>query len=454
MKSISLRKRFFMNWTIVIVSVVILSALLVDIRYSQQLEISEQQKLKLHIFTLLSVTELNNGNISLPLLLANPSFNTPNSNLWAVVLDNYDRVLWRSLSIDNLPLKIPKSPDIGTWKYSKVSVNKQTYFTTSYSVKWTSGKDGASSNQDPIFHLIVAQRSNQFKSDILAFRIWLLLGSLAFVLTLLCVQYYVLKFSFKPINTLGEEIKRMESGGQSKLKASYPLELESVTNNLNLLIDKEHKQREKYRLAMADLAHSLKTPLSIISAEINHSADNDILRNALSRINETVEYQLRRSVISGHHLLAQETNVEMTLDMVLSALEKIHKDSGIKVTKTIDPDSAFMGDENDLLELFGNLIDNGFKYAKSQISISCMQTSTKLIIIVEDDGIGVPESETDNIFKRGNRLDESKQGQGIGLSIVENIVTSYDGNIQLKRSDLGGALFIINFNSTPQGASE
>jgi two-component system sensor histidine kinase PhoQ len=77
-----------------------------------------------------------------------------------------------------------------------------------------------------------------------------------------------------------------------------------------------------------------------------------------------------------------------------------------------------------------------------------------LIIIVEDDGIGVPESETDNIFKRGNRLDESKQGQGIGLSIVENIVTSYDGNIQLKRSDLGGALFIINFNSTPQGASE
>jgi two-component system sensor histidine kinase PhoQ len=166
-----------------------------------------------------------------------------------------------------------------------------------------------------------------------------------------------------------------------------------------------------------------------------------------------VEYQLRRSVISGHHLLAQETNVEMTLDMVLSALEKIHKDLGIKVTKTIDPNSAFMGDENDLLELFGNLIDNGFKYAKSKISISCMQTSTKLIIIVEDDGIGVPESETESIFKRGNRLDESRQGQGIGLSIVENIVSSYDGNIQLKRSDLGGALFIINFNSTPQGAS-
>jgi two-component system sensor histidine kinase PhoQ len=453
MKRISLRKRFFVNSAFVVIAVILLAVVLIDIRYSHELEVSEQQKLKLHIFNLLSVSDFTEGQISLPLLLANPNFNTPDSDLWAAVLNAEGDVLWQSLSIENLPPGLPALPNTGDWGYHQVNVSNSRFFTTSYGVRWALDSESANGEPDPIFHLIVAQLSQQYDSAILSFRIWLVLGALAFALTLLSIQFYVLKFSFKPIKALGDEIKKMESGEQSKLQQSYPLELASVTGNLNLLIDKEYKQREKYRLAMADLAHSLKTPLSIIKAELDHHSHNATLSNALARLNQTIEYQLRRSVIAGHHLLAQGTNVATTLNMVLLALEKINRDAGIQVTTSIDADCVFMGDENDLLEIFGNLIDNAFKHAKSQIVIKATQQNACLSIYIEDDGLGVPQQQAKDIFKRGSRLDESKQGQGIGLSIVENIVSSYDGTIDLERSELGGALFIIHFHSKRQGST-
>ena len=133
--------------------------------------------------------------------------------------------------------------------------------------------------------------------------------------------------------------------------------------------------------------------------------------------------------------------------------EKIYKDSNIQVTTHIDPQCLFMGDENDLLEIFGNLVDNSFKHAKSKITIKGLNDKDTLIISVEDDGNGVPEDKVNDIFKRGTRLDETVQGQGIGLSIVENIVSSYDGELTLKRSELGGALFTIRFNMNTKRTS-
>ena len=443
----------------VVIAVMVVSAFLIDISYRHELEKSEQEKLKLHIFNLLSVTSYQNGETVLPIVLSNPKFNTPESDLWAVVLNNKNKVIWQSLSMDNLPTLFPASPELGQWKYGKQYLNGQTFFTTSYTIQWGRSSLGKSAKKEPSqsnptsFNFIVGQQTDRFNDTVQAFRIWLTLGFIAFTGLLLAIQYFVLKFSFKPINMLGDEIKRMESGEQDKLNLIYPVELASVTNNLNMLIEKEYKQREKYRAAMADLAHSLKTPISILTAELAQHPSNMVLNNALSRINNTIEYQLRRAVISGHNLLTKGTNISATLNMVLTALEKIHKDSNIQVTTHIDPQCLFMGDENDLLEIFGNLVDNSFKHAKSNITIKGLNDKDTLIISVEDDGNGVPEDKVNDIFKRGTRLDETVQGQGIGLSIVENIVSSYDGELTLKRSELGGALFMIRFNMNTKRTS-
>jgi two-component system sensor histidine kinase PhoQ len=458
MKHTSLRRHFFFNSAIVVIAVMIISALLVDISYRHELEKSEQEKLKLHIFNLISVTSYQNGETVLPIVLSNPKFNTPDSDLWAVVLNNQKVAIWQSLSMDNLPTQFSAQPKLGQWQYGKQVLNNHTFFTTSYTIQWgrstfnnPTDKKQESNKNTARFHFIVGQQVNKFDDAVQGFRLWLFLGFIAFTTLLLAIQYLVLKFSFKPINMLGDEIKKLENGEQSKLNKHYPSELESVTNNLNMLIEKEYKQREKYRAAMADLAHSLKTPISIITAEVAQYPSNMVLSNALSRINNTIEYQLRRAVISGHNLLTKGTNISATLSMVLMALEKIYKDSNIIVSTDIDPVCLFMGDENDLLEIFGNLIDNSFKHADSKIIIKGRNDDDALIISVEDDGDGVPEDKINDIFKRGTRLDETVQGQGIGLSIVDNIVSSYDGELILKRSKLGGALFIIRFKKNTQG---
>ena len=453
MKPISLRKRFFINSAIVVITVMVVSALLIDISYRHELEKSEQEKLKLHIFNLLSVTNFQNGQTTLPIVLSNPGFNTPDSELWAVVLDNKKKVVWQSLSIDHLPTLFPKAPDLGQWKYGKLYLNNQTFFTTSYTIQWgRSGRVKKESNI-PTFNFLVGQQTDRFNDTVQRFRIWLIVGFILFTASLLAIQYLVLKFSFKPINMLGDEIQRLESGEQNKLNEQYPKELASVTDNLNMLIEKEYKQREKYRAGMADLAHSLKTPISIITAEVTQHPSNTVLNDALSRINNTIEYQLRRAVISGHNLLAKGTDITATLDMVLSALEKIYKDSHISVSTEVTEHCQFMGDENDLLEIFGNLIDNAFKHADSQIVIKCCENENTLTISVEDDGKGVPTDKVNDIFKRGTRLDETVQGQGIGLSIVENIVSSYDGELSLNRSELGGAVFTVRFNMNTKRTS-
>ena len=130
---------------------------------------------------------------------------------------------------------------------------------------------------------------------------------------------------------------------------------------------------------------------------------------------------------------------------MLSALDKLYKEKSIKTQYHVGQDLHFLGDENDLMEIFGNLLDNAFKHAKSKIVVSVSQEQHSLVIAIEDDGNGIDQEQGQGIFHRGKRLDETNQGQGIGLAIVQNIVDSYQGQIELSRSTMGGAKFTMTF---------
>ncbi len=436
MKPISLRKRFFVNTVLVALAIMMVSALLIDVSYRKELEMAAQEKLKLYVFNLLSVAEYQNESLHLPLVLTNPGFNTEQGDLWALVLNNQNTPLWQSLSLTHIPAALPKSPAVGQWKFSRQQVAGTEYITTSYAINWE-GKE--------TYHLIVAENSKFLNGLIQGFRIWLLMGFLIITITLLSIQLWVLKLAFRPIGQLEKEIANLEKGEQARLEENYPLELAGVSRNLNALIEKEYSQREKYRASMADLAHSLKTPVAIIKAELTSLPDNPTLNDALIRINDTIEYQLRRAVISGHNLLSKGTDIKITLELVLTALEKIYQTKLIRVQCEVDASLHFPGDENDLMEIFGNLLDNAFKHARHNIKISVSQSLTALEISVEDDGVGIPEKQIDTIFNRGKRLDETNSGQGIGLAIVQNIVLGYHGHIELTRSPMDGAKFILKF---------
>lgn len=445
MAQISLRRRFFLHSAIALIVVMCASLFVADYSYRSELEQSADQRLRLHIFNLLSVTEKERHSLSLPDILRNPRFNTLNSGLWALVLDYQYQPLWQSLSLEQLPAINVLQQETGTWLWHKQTIDGKTYLMMSYKIAWDTP------NGLEYYQFIVAEDESVINQELIRFRWWLGIGFVLVTLSLLLGQHLVLRSSFKPINDLEQEIAGLEKGEQRKLVKSYPTELQGVTINLNALILKEHEQREKYRAGMADLAHSLKTPLAIVKGELQSAANehlsrnDDVLQKAMARIDQSIEYQLRRAVISGHSLLYQGTGVAEVLDDLIEVLNHAHRDSDVSVEIDIDHQLQFYGDENDLMEVFGNLLDNAFRYAKKTIEVSARQEEKELVLTIEDDGPGFSHDQATHIFKRGERLDSQDFGQGIGLSVVFDIVNSYDGYITAGRSSLGGACFTLIF---------
>jgi two-component system sensor histidine kinase PhoQ len=438
---ISLKKRFINHSAISLVVLMTISAIVVYINFTSQLKKDMQERLKLHIYNILSVAEFHEASVDLPAILHNPDFNTVGSGLWAQVLDSEGRIVWKSLSlIEDIPLSdLPNRA--GQWVAGEVRENNLRYLTMSYKVRVDGAKAGLG------FYFVVGELKNKSNAELRTLSFWLVVGFGGMTSLLLLGQYIVLIKAFKPINEMANEIVDLEEGKREDLSDSYPKELQGVERNINALLSKERRQREKYREGMANLAHSLKTPMAIITNELQSYPDNVTMNDAIKRVNDNVEYQLRRAVISGHAVVASGVKVVEIVHAVLETMTKIYDGKNVFVEQNIDDAALFFGDENDLLEVFGNLIDNAYKYAHSKIVINIYVKHRGLIVRVEDDGPGLNEDEKIKVLRRGERLDMREPGQGIGLSIVDDIVESYGGQITILKSDLGGACFEIAFNN-------
>jgi len=441
MKPISLKKLFFKNTVIVILGVMVTSAIIFDFAYRKELQKSVHDRLKLHIYTLLSLSEFSSQTLILPDISYHPLLNTADSGLWAAVVNQgkFENPVWQSLSIEQLPNELPLSQNIGYWNNSNIHFNGNSYFTTSFKVSLKNN------NKTTDFNFIVADSKESLNDSIKNFRFWLFTSFIAFSTILLISQAIALRLSFKPIKYLEREIAELDNGNQDLLSQNYPDELVGITTKLNGLINKERDQRNRYRTSMSDLAHSLKTPMAVINAEINHYKDNPTLRNAITRIDNSIEYQLRRAVICGHNIISNGVNIFNIIQMIKEALDKIYIHKNVELTINIPKESKFFGDENDLMEIMGNLMDNAYKFSRKKIIVFAEQNTKMLTISIEDDGNGLDETSKMKIFNRGGRMDEKQLGQGIGLAVVNDIVNNYEGKITTTTSSLGGALFIINF---------
>ena len=177
------------------------------------------------------------------------------------------------------------------------------------------------------------------------------------------------------------------------------------------------------------------------------SADEELQQIAaeqVARMNQVVTYQLQRAVSSQQQGSHQRADLEPIVQRLLNALQKVYADKNISVTVELAPQSIFAGDEQDLMEVIGNITENAFKYGKSKVTIRSETQGQRLIIKIADDGNGVPEEQQTRILERGHRLDTSLPGQGIGLAVAADIIHSYDGKINVSSSHLGGAQFNLS----------
>ena len=411
-----------------------LTALVLDRAFERSLRAGLEQRLKLQTYVLLGAAEAGGGQLWMPPQLQEPRFGQPGSGLYGLVGDGADRLLWRSASTLGEQLSLPPTALPQQFGQSDAGL-----FFYSYRVTWET-EDG----RETLLHFVTLERPDGYRAERRGFRtlLWSGLGLLA--LLLLAAQGLLLRWGLRPLETLAADIKAIESGHTEQLRGDYPHEVAPVTDNLNRLLAGERRQRERYRNTLADLAHSLKTPLAVIRNLDPAAADGCAeLQAQVDRMDQIISHQLGRSASASAHHLLQAVAVRPALQRVGAAFGKIYRERLREFS--IDGDCApFRGDERDLLELLGNLLDNAFKYGNGVVRVRLTDADQALLIRVEDNGPGVAAALYEAIQQRGTRADSQPRGQGIGLAVVRDILASYGGSLTIERSTaLGGAAFIL-----------
>ena len=233
----------------------------------------------------------------------------------------------------------------------------------------------------------------------------------------------------------------------------YPKELSGLTSSLNSLIEHSKAVQSRYRNSLDDLAHSLKTPLAILQSGCTDSkadadANSTLVSEQVDRMDEIINHQLQRAAVSGRSTLAKPVPVGKVAERLLRSLDKVYRDKQVRVELTLDTPATFTGDEADLTEILGNLLENAYKYCRHtvQVHVSSGQHAGDIEISIEDDGPGIAADQVEAVLQRGTRMDESLPGQGIGLSMANEIISVYGGQLAIAASSLGGTLVRISFH--------
>ncbi len=283
------------------------------------------------------------------------------------------------------------------------------------------------------------------------------LGGLGVLLLLLLLA--TLRWSLRPLRSVAADLTRVERGERERLSSDYPYEISRLATNLNEFIDSERERLQRNRNTLSDLAHSLKTPLAVMRGQLESGAGGDELRwtvlEQVGRMDQIVAYQLSRAAASGHSTFAVPIPIAPHAEEIVASLEKVYASKKVLCEFEIDPQARFHGEQGDLLELLGNLLENAFKWAQHQVLLTARaQTApgarrSSLELVVEDDGPGIPADQVEHLIQRGVRGDERVQGHGIGLAIVQDLLRAYRGSLAVSRSEtLGGAAFTVRISAS------
>jgi signal transduction histidine kinase len=268
-------------------------------------------------------------------------------------------------------------------------------------------------------------------------------------IVLLLTTVFQVRFGLAPLNRISQSIAAIRSGRAERLEGEFPVEIAPLARETNALIDANREIVERARTHVGNLAHAIKTPLSVMVNEATaHRADpfaDKVLEQA-DVMRDQVAHHLERARIAARvTIVGTVTEVAPAIEALRRTMEKIHRDRGIVIEVNADPRARFRGERQDLEEMTGNLVDNACKWASSRISIEVRVEqpgkpgeAPMFRIVVDDDGRGLSEAERAQVSRRGQRLDESKPGSGLGLSIVTDLAALYGGSLTLGHAPIGG----------------
>uniref|UniRef100_Q07QB1 histidine kinase n=1 Tax=Rhodopseudomonas palustris (strain BisA53) TaxID=316055 RepID=Q07QB1_RHOP5 len=300
---------------------------------------------------------------------------------------------------------------------------------------------------DGKFLVTVAGDATEIFEEIRTFDYYLAGTFLALSIGLLLTTIFQVRFGLAPLKRISDAIADIRSGRAERLEGEFPVEIAPLARETNALIDANHQIVERARTHVGNLAHALKTPLSVIINEANaHEADPfaaKVLEQA-DLMRDQVAHHLQRARIAARvSIIGTITEVAPVIDALRRTMAKIHRDRGLAIDGEVDPVAKFRGERQDLEEMVGNLVDNACKWAAGRVFIGVDlerggDPGSMLRITVDDDGRGLDPAERAQVSRRGQRLDESKPGSGLGLSIVTDLAALYGGSLTLGTAPIGG----------------
>ncbi len=306
------------------------------------------------------------------------------------------------------------------------------------------GRDIKLPGSKTLFHFQVAQSTRDLDDQVLSLRQILLWSLSVLGLGLLVLAALQSIYGLWPLRRISRAVAAIRSGESMRVPQDFPREIEPLVNEINELLDHTESQSEAARRHAGNLAHALKTPMSVLMGEIE-GRDDPLARTVAQQVTmmrRHVDHQLARARAAGRRgASASRADVWPSLEAITRTVGRIH--AGLEVTIDLagDRSKVFRGERQDLEEMAGNLVDNAALHGGGRVFVTIGGGPGQVEILVEDDGHGIAADDREKLFERGERLDTDKPGTGLGLAIVRDVAEIYGGSVALEESeDLGGLL--------------
>ncbi len=297
--------------------------------------------------------------------------------------------------------------------------------------------------QQRSFVFMAGEDRSAMDKDVRTFGLVTALALLILAIGSLLSIFFQVRIGLRPLFDLTGEIAGIQRGEQQRIVKTYPAEITPVAGQINAFLDDAQEMMERQRMHVGNLAHALKTPLSVLLTAAGEAQGPlpETVRKQTETMRGQVDHHLRRARAAARaQTLGERTPVEPVLDELAVMLEQVFQDKGVIIDWRAPDGLAFRGERQDFQEIAGNLLENACIWCKRLVRITAefIEDETVLSVAIEDDGPGLDESRFEEVLKRGARLDESVPGTGLGLSIVDELVRAYGGQLKFERASLGG----------------
>lgn len=430
---------FWLSAAWLILALVGTGFLLADL-YSRALDNNLVSQLRFDIDTLSSATvdsaDPNLGDVS----VQDPRFSRASTGWYWVIRDGNDQILSTSGSaVGTVIPRIDAPFDVEKYR-SAVLVDEAGHRIRAI--------ERATTSKGRLLHIMVTGNLDEILQSASDFRGQTLIVLTAVGIALAIMSGIVARLALRPIGQLGTAIEKVREGEAESITGTYPREIAPLAEEVNELLRSNTQIIERARNAVGNLAHGLKTPLAVLRNEAGAAKNNPLAGVVASESDKMAQlvttYLDRARIAARSSVVGKKADATTVMLRLVRVMEKLNKTITIAFKR---PDASlpwFRGDEGDLEEMAGNLLDNACKWSGGVVAVTMFAertpSQTFLLIRIEDDGPGLTDEEAQKVLRRGVRLDEKTPGSGLGLDIVKELVDVYGGSLQLKRSVLGGVL--------------